>query len=351
MKKNTAYLYEGLTPKNKNSMMLWESAGRAIYEANLTPQQITQLFQQIEQGATSAGGNRTGLGLTKDADTASALAAAGNPTFESRNLSRRQVQAIFERVVKLNNRMLSEGRLEEGIWDDIKSGAGKGLQGVKNLAGRAVGAVAQKAQTVGHNLTTKTTADKLQSAWKAAGSPTDSAAIEKILQSAGVNPDVVKSAFQSNNIPLSVAAGASTGSAGVDPNEPMPDVMTPGGNRSAQGSTNQGSAQDSATQSAGAEQPVTATPLPNVSKLTPEQKKQLIAQIDTLLKTMPKPKVPYSAIKQPTANQPTGGANGPITPQSDPSAFPKVINGKAMQFEEQEYLRFKFLVDGIKARL
>jgi hypothetical protein len=289
--------------------------------------------------------------MTVNADTASALAAAGNPTFESRNLSRKQVQAIFEHAVIAHNLYVRYQQLDEGIWDDIKSGAGKGLQSVKNLAGKAAGAVAQKAQTVGHNLATKITADKLQSAWKAAGSPTDSEAIEKILQSAGVNPDVVKSAFQSNNIPLSVAAGASTGSAGVDPTEPMPDVMTPGGNRPAQGSTDQGSTQDSATQSVGAEHPVTATPLPDVSKLTPEQKKQLIAQIDTLLKTMPKPKVPYSAIKQPTANQPAGGANGPITPQSDPSAFPKVINGKAIQFEEQEYLRFKFLVDGIKARL
>ena len=62
-----AYLYEGLTPKNKSSMMLWESAGRAIAEAQLTVPQITQLFQQIEKSATEAGGNRSALGLGKDA--------------------------------------------------------------------------------------------------------------------------------------------------------------------------------------------------------------------------------------------------------------------------------------------
>ena len=60
-----AYLYEGLTPKNKSSMMLWESAGRAIAEAQLTVPQITQLFQQIEKSATEAGGNRSAWLVTE----------------------------------------------------------------------------------------------------------------------------------------------------------------------------------------------------------------------------------------------------------------------------------------------
>lgn len=61
-----SYLYEGLDNSSKKSMMLWESAGRVIAEAQLTPQQITQLFQQVEKDATAAGGNRTLLGKGKD---------------------------------------------------------------------------------------------------------------------------------------------------------------------------------------------------------------------------------------------------------------------------------------------
>ena len=38
-----------------------------ICEVALNPAQIQQLFQQIEQGATAAGGNRTGLGKGIDA--------------------------------------------------------------------------------------------------------------------------------------------------------------------------------------------------------------------------------------------------------------------------------------------
>jgi hypothetical protein len=46
---------------------LWESAGRKLMEAQLTADQITQIFQQVEQGATAAGGNRTLIGQGKDA--------------------------------------------------------------------------------------------------------------------------------------------------------------------------------------------------------------------------------------------------------------------------------------------
>jgi len=46
---------------------LWENAGRKLMEAQLTADQITQIFQQIQQGATAAGGNRTLIGQGKDA--------------------------------------------------------------------------------------------------------------------------------------------------------------------------------------------------------------------------------------------------------------------------------------------
>jgi len=46
---------------------LWENAGRKLMEAQLTADQINQIFQQVEQGATAAGGNRTLIGQGKDA--------------------------------------------------------------------------------------------------------------------------------------------------------------------------------------------------------------------------------------------------------------------------------------------
>ena len=71
-----SYLYEGLDRNNIESVMLWESAGKQITEAALTADQIKQLFQQIEQGATASGNNRTMIGKGKD------TAAAVNKAWE-----------------------------------------------------------------------------------------------------------------------------------------------------------------------------------------------------------------------------------------------------------------------------
>ena len=266
--------------------------------------------------------------------------------FESHILTHKQVTAIFERVARLNNRMLSEGRLEEGIWDDIKSGAGKGLQGIKSLAGKAGGAVAKGAAKVGRSMTAKVSSDALTKAWKAAGSPTDSEEIEKLLQAQGVNPGVIKTVFQANNIPLSVAAGASTGSASVDSDEPMPDVMssnrakTPASAEPEQQAT-QTSAKSTASPSGvtqGVQQPGADDPnaiykanvistekigamIPLIARLTPAQKQQLLTQIDKRLATMPA--TPTSTA--PAATAPTQQATAdkmpqPVTPAQQATA-------------------------------
>jgi hypothetical protein len=64
---NSDVLVEGIKLTEAKSYRLWENAGRALKEASLTPDQIQKLFQQIEQGATDAGSNRTMLGKGKDA--------------------------------------------------------------------------------------------------------------------------------------------------------------------------------------------------------------------------------------------------------------------------------------------
>ena len=75
----------------------------------------------------------------------------------------------------------------EGVMDAIKGAASK---------------AGQWAQTKGHNLTTRVTADKLQSAWKKAGSPTDSEDLAKVLKDAGVSQDIVKQLYTDMKIPL-----------------------------------------------------------------------------------------------------------------------------------------------------
>jgi hypothetical protein len=155
---------------------------------------------------------------------------------ESFVLTSAQIGLLFEGII-----------VEAELWNQFKSGIGQ-----------AAGAVADKAKQVGKNITTKVTADKLQAAWKAAGSPTDSVEIGKILSKAGVDIEVVKSAMQS---------------IGVEPT--VPD-------------------------DAQATQPP-AVELPDVSGLTVAQKQQLLAQLDAL-DTQPAA-TPTQAPEQPSMSQ------------------------------------------------
>jgi hypothetical protein len=112
---------------------------------------------------------------------------------QARSLSEGQVYMLFNRIEQLN---------EGPIWDKVKSGAGK-----------LAAAAGQKISTVGTNLTTKITADKLNSAWTKAGSPTDSAALAKFLKSQGVDDAVISQTFKA--MKLKVGDSAQTGYAQV----------------------------------------------------------------------------------------------------------------------------------------
>jgi hypothetical protein len=99
-----------------------------------------------------------------------AVAASTGSKKESKDLSDQQLQTIFEWC---NG---SAAVLNEGPMDWIK----------------------QK----GKNLTTQVTADKLQKAWKAAGSPTDSDAVADILRNAGVSDEVLAPVYKSMKVKL-----------------------------------------------------------------------------------------------------------------------------------------------------
>ena len=106
-----------------------------------------------------------------------------------RKLSEGQVYLVFNRIVTRNNYLLTEGRLAEGPMDWLKTKA--------------------------KNLTTKVTADKLNSAWKKAGSPTDSEQLKKFLTDQGVATEVVDKVYTTLKLP---AAGTDPAAApGADP--------------------------------------------------------------------------------------------------------------------------------------
>ena len=129
-----------------------------------------------------------------------AIELAGNAKYGTESIVRRnkklsegQIYMVFNRVVDRNNYMLSEGKLNEGPLDAIKGMAGKAMNW---------------AATKGKNLTTKVTADKLNSAWKSAGSPTDSDAVADFLKQQGVADTVISSVYQELKLPSPGSAQA-----------------------------------------------------------------------------------------------------------------------------------------------
>lgn len=128
-----------------------------------------------------------------------AVSVAGNLVKESIALSENQIATLFT-LIQIKNRQFNEG-----MWDNIKN----------------------KAATVGKNLTTKVTADKLNSAWKKAGSPTDSEQVSQVIQGAGVDPAVVSKSFTDMGIAAPAAKTDPTLDPAADAAAPAADPTKP----------------------------------------------------------------------------------------------------------------------------
>ena len=134
-------------------------------------------------------------GMPGSGDVAAVIKALGGgvTTTESirkTGLTEAQIKRMFYTAARIQ-------QLHEGVWDRVKGAAGK-----------AASAVANKEQTVGTNLTTKVTADKLMSAWKRAGSPTDSDAVAAIMKQAGVDDAIIASSMKAVSGQQSKTGGA-----------------------------------------------------------------------------------------------------------------------------------------------
>jgi len=102
--------------------------------------------------------------------------------YTGKRLSEGQVYMVINRVCAQ--------QLDEGVWDSVKGAAGKAMDWAK---------------TKGTNLTTKITADKLNSAWQKAGAPTDSEELKQFLTAQGVEAGVIDSVYNTLKISSSAA--------------------------------------------------------------------------------------------------------------------------------------------------
>jgi hypothetical protein len=158
----------------------------AAKDLALNNDSLLQWIKGLTQAASAVGGAAAGQAAGAAGEKP---AAKEGFTTNGKKLSEGQIYMVF-------NRVCAQQQLNEGPLDFIKGAAAKGMN---------------KLKTVGKNLTTKFTADKLNSAWQKAGSPTDSEEVAKILTGAGVGDDVVKKVYADLKISSEPAAQAATG--------------------------------------------------------------------------------------------------------------------------------------------
>lgn len=170
---------------------------------------------------------------------AQGAAQASDDKKESKTLTAKEMKIVFEWCVG------TPQVLNEGPMDVLK---------------KAGSAIAGKAKTIGKNITTKVTADKLMTAWKKAGSPTDSDAIADVLRSAGVRDDVIAPVYKTMSVPFTPKPAA----------EPKADAPAAGSKQpAAQGGDQPAGMDFKSLQKA-------------VSGLTPQDAKSLLTYIDSL---------------------------------------------------------------------
>ena len=165
---------------------------QGAFDAAKDNDSLLQFINAAKEGLqASAQGGVAAAGVAADGKSA----AKESVQNKNKPLSEGQVYLIFDKICVKNNIMLSEGLLFEAgdsaapkvsAWDKIKS----------------------KASDIGKNLTTKVTASKLASAWKSAGSPTDSTELSNFLTKQGVNPEVINKTYSDMKLQPPTAAAA-----------------------------------------------------------------------------------------------------------------------------------------------
>jgi hypothetical protein len=195
--------------------------------------------------------------------------------------------------------------LTEGPLDAIKKGAAAAGGALK----KGASAVGAKAKTVGKNMTTKVTADKLNKAWVKAGKPTDSDAIANILRQQGVDDKILAPVYKQMGAKLPAAPTATDApKTNAAPQQSKPSTQqTP---TAKQGTAAPGAKPAAATMDFKSIQQ-------SVAKLTPGDAKALVTHIDSLsgkktaAQPQTAPKQGATAQQQPTQGQPAPGKQKP----------------------------------------
>jgi hypothetical protein len=137
--------------------------------------------------------------------------------YKVKRLSEGQIYMLFNKVETVNTHMLENKLMFESVFDAVSHYHRQNLNegpfdAIKGAASKVGGALKTGAKAVGgaisgaaKQVTTKVTAEKLMTAWKKAGSPTDSAEVYNVIKGLGVADDVIKGTYDSMKIEVPAA--------------------------------------------------------------------------------------------------------------------------------------------------
>ena len=187
---------ENMTPEQ--SAMYF--GGEPSTAAKMIDGAITPFVAAAQGAASGSGGNK-----------AESVARVGQ------KLSEGQVYLLFKKLEGVNTHMLENKLMFESILSAIshqhKNELTEGpLDALKKGAKAVGGAIKGAAKQV----TTKVTAEKLNTAWKKAGSPTDSDEIYDIIKGMGVADDVIKGTYDSMQLKPPATTDAPDGDKDAD---------------------------------------------------------------------------------------------------------------------------------------
>ena len=261
---------------------LWDS----IDKANLSDEDFEQLMAFMDEYSGTSMDSKAGIKTVIDTfkqDLAKSIGAAATavamgtamqdkkvvpanaePAQESidykvKRLSEGQIYMLFNRVERVNTHMLENKMMFESVFDAVSHYHRQNLNegpfdAIKGAASKVGGALKTGAKAVGgaisgaaKQVTTKVTAEKLNTAWKKAGSPTDSAEVYNVIKGLGVADDVIKGTFDAMKIEVPAAQ-----------EEPAADAEA-GTDAGAEAGTDAGAEAETGSDAAGDTQGTTAT--------------------------------------------------------------------------------------------
>ena len=244
--------------------------------ANLSDEDIDQFRKFLSEYSGEASDSKAGIDTIVDTfkqDLAKGLGAAATavamstamqdkkvvpanaqPAQESidykvKRLSEGQIYMLFNRVERVNTHMLENKMMFESVFDAVSHYHRKqaltefdkgGISALGGALKKGAKAVAGGIKSAAKQVTTKVTAEKLMSAWKKAGSPTDSAEVYDVIKGLGVADDVIKGTYDSMKIEVPAKTDApdadkDDNAADAETNADAPTDSTAGDSGSAPG--------------------------------------------------------------------------------------------------------------------